>query len=402
MQFIFKAKDQQGVLKEGKIESISHESAIDLLQKNGLTPISIERVDQVSGIAKLFQRMFEGVSQKELSILFQQLAILIEAKVPIVQALSAIAEQVDNRYLQTVINEVRGDIEDGMALSESFRKHPDVFNPLIVSMVKAGEVSGNLQRSISFIAENIEKNYRLTSRIRSAFIYPGFIMSVAAVVGFVVVTIVLPKLTDIIRTLDMEIPWFTKVLISFGDFMSVYWWAVILAVVGVAFGFIYYIRTESGRKEWDQVLLKIPIVKSLMCYVYMTRFTENLAVLLDGGIPIVKALDIVSEIMTNHVYHAIMVTAADEVRSGGNISTVLAKSADIPAIVTRMVRVGEETGKLSEILKKAAAFYDQETDRMTKNMSALIEPIMIVFLGIGVMVMVMGILLPIYDVVGKM
>lgn len=402
MEFIFKAKDQSGNLKEGKVDAISKDSAVALIQKNGLIPVSVSQKKEEGGIMKEVNRILEGVSQKELVIFFQELAILIDAKVPLVPSLLALEEQIDNRFLKIIVREIRSDVEDGMPLSEAMMKHPDIFSSLTINMMKSGEISGNLQKSISYIAENTDKNYRLTSKIKSALYYPGFVMVVAGIIGFVVVTFILPKITVVIKDMEIAVPWYTKVIMATGDFMQNWWWAVLILIAGLVGGVTYYIKTEEGHKDWDRLKLKIPIVGELLRFVYMSRFADNLAILMDGGIPIVRSMMIVSEVIDNSVYESIMLRAADEVKAGRTISSVFEKSVDIPPIVTRMVKVGEESGKMSEILKKVATFYDQETDRMTRNLTTLIEPILIVFLGIGVAILSIGILLPIYDIAGKM
>lgn len=402
MEFIFKAKDQSGKIREGKVEAISQEAATEMLQKNSLIPIVVKQSQASSEIAKEIQRIFEGVSQKELVVLFQQLAILIEAKVPIISSLKTIEDQLDNKYLRMVIHGIRGDVEDGMPLSESFAKHPQVFTPLMVSMVKSGELSGNLQKSIVFIAEDIEKNYQLSSKIKNALFYPIFVLVVAGIIGFIAVTVILPKLGSVIKDLGVAIPWYTSVIMGVGDFMAVYWWAVLVAILGTIGGMAYYLRTETGKREWDQIKLRLPLIGKLFTFVYITRFSSNLSILLDGGIPVVRALQMVSDIMGNGVFQKIILRGADEVKAGGNISTVMAKSADIPPIVTQMIRVGEETGKMGEILKKVSNFYENETERMTKNLAVMIEPVLIVILGVAVAILVFAILLPIYDIAGKL
>lgn len=401
MEFIFKATDQAGKMREGKIEASSQEAAVGILQKQGLLPVSLAHKNKSSDIMKELNRILEGVGKKEMVVFFRQLAILIDARVPIVSALESIHEQTENKFFRGVIKEIIDDIEDGMTLSDSLGKHPRIFTPLMVNMLKAGEVSGNLQRSISFMADNIEKNYQLTSKIRGALFYPAFVTSAALIIGFITITVILPKLTTVIKDMNVETPWYTKVLMWIGDFMQVYWWAVAAVIIGGIVAFVYYIKTEAGHKEWDQIKIKVPIMGNLLKCMYMARFADNFSVLLSGGIPILKALTLVSEVVNNSVYQGIILRCADEVKTGGSTSTVLARYSEIPPLVTRMVKIGEESGKLSEVLQKTALFYDEETDRITRNMTALIEPVLICILGVGVAIMVFAILLPIYDIASQ-
>lgn len=278
----------------------------------------------------------------------------------------------------------------------------DVFSPLTVNMIRAGEVSGSLQKSVSFVAKNIEKNYQLTSRIKGALYYPIFVLSVAFIVGFLVVTFILPKITVLIKDLNVPIPWYTAALIWLGDFMNQYWWAILLVVAAGLVSFVYYIRSSTGRREWESIVLRIPIVGMLARNIYITRFAGNLSALLNGGIPVVHALMIVSEVIGNRVFQRIIVRAAEEVKAGGVMSTVFLRTAEMPPIVSQMVRIGEETGTLSQVLENVASFYNQEVESTTKNLTTLIEPVLIVLLGIGVGILVVGILLPIYNIAGQL
>lgn len=402
MKYKFKAKSDAGLVKEGYIEALSPEAASQILGKNGLIPLSIREEKEVSVALKSFERMWNGVSQKELMVFFQQMATLIEARVPIVSSLLTIAEQSENRYFRLIVKEMSDNIDDGMPLSEAMEKHPDVFSPLVVSMIKAGEISGGLQQSIAFVAENIEKNYVLTAKIRGALYYPAFVLFVAFIIGFLVVSFILPKITVLIKDLKVAVPWYTSVLMWLGDFMSTYWWAVLLAILGGVFALFYYIRTASGKHELESIILKIPVIGNLARNIYITRFSENLAALLNGGIPVVNALIIVSDIIGNHVFEKTIMRAAEEVKAGGTMSTVLMRSSEIPTIVAQIVRIGEETGTISKVLQSMSKFYSQEVDNTTKSLTTLIEPFLIVLLGIGVGILVVGVLMPIYNIAGQL
>lgn len=402
MIFNFKARDASGKMVAGKIDAMNEDSAVQILQKKNLTPLQLEKEKNLPDVFKSLQKIWEGASQKDLMVFFREFATLIEAKVPVVTALQAIGDQSENAYMRTVIKEVSDSVEDGMPLSESMAKFPDTFSQLTISMMKSGEVSGSLQNSVKFIADNIEKNYRLSSKIKSALFYPLFVAIVALSVGFITVSFILPKLTGLIKDLGVEIPWYTQGIIYLSDFMKVYWWAILIVILGALAGLAYYVKSETGKREWDRIKIKIPIIGRLFRNIYLARFCSNFAVLLDSGIPIVRSLLVVSDVIGNTAFEGVILRAADEVKSGGNISSVFERSVLIPQIVTRIIRIGEETGKMSQVLNSAASFYEQEVDNMTKNMSSLIEPIMIVFLGIGVAILVFSILLPVYSVANKL
>ncbi len=402
MKFVFNAKTETGQERSGIVEAPGRDAAIRILQSNSLIPFSVQEERREMGLMRDITKLWEGVSQKELMILFRQLATLLGARVPMVSALETLAEQTPNRYLRMILKEIGDDVEDGASFSESLQKHPAVFESLMVNMVRAGEVSGSLSKSVEVVAENIEKNYQLSAKIKGALFYPGFVMTAAFVIGFLVITFILPKLTGMIRDLGVAIPWYTAVLMWIGDFMSVYWWAVLLAIAAAIASFYYYINTEAGQADWNRVVLTLPIFGTLMKYVYITRFAENMSSLLNGGIPIVKALVIVSDVTGNQVFRGVVLHAAEEVKTGGSMSTVLLRSAVIPPIVSQMVRIGEESGSIAKVLDGIASFYRSEVENITRNMTSLIEPILIVFLGIGVGIMVVGILMPIYDIAGKL
>jgi type II secretory pathway component PulF len=402
MKFVFKAKDAKGQIREGMVESTNAKAAAEILGRNGLVPISVKEDKPTMAIVKDFQRAWEGVRQKELVVFFQQLATLVEARVPVVSALRTIEEQTTNRYFRIIIKEMADDIEDGAQFSVAIEKHADTFSPLVINMLRAGEASGELQKSVEVVAASIEKNYQLAAKIKGALYYPAFVLGVAFIIGFLVVTFILPKITVMIKDLKVPVPWYTAALIWIGDFMQVWWWAVLLAIAGMIGGVMYYVKTEAGRHEWQALLLKLPVIGDLSRSIYITRFSENLGSLLDGGIPVVRALVIVSEIVGNQVFEKIILKAADEVRSGGTMSTVFLRSSEIPPIVSQMIRIGEETGSLSNVLLSTAKFYNQEVETATKSLTTLIEPILIVGLGIGVGILVVGVLMPIYDIAGQL
>ncbi|MGB4834237.1 MAG: type II secretion system F family protein [Candidatus Moraniibacteriota bacterium] len=405
MKFNFKAKTETGDLKEGLVEAISREAAIEILQKNSLIPLQVVSDERggFGGIVRGVQKLWEGASQKELMVIFRQLATLIEAHVPVVTSLKTISEQSENHFLRAVLHEMEDDIEDGMSFSESLEKHPTVFDAMTINLIRSGEVSGNLQRSIEFVANNIEKNYHLTSKVRGALFYPAFVLAVAGVIAFIVVTFILPKITLLIKDLNVPVPWYTTVLINLGDFMNAYWWAVLIALIAVAVTVYYYFRSESGKREWDIIVLHLPVFKTLAKNVYITRLADNLAALMAGGIPVVRALMITSDVIGNTVYAQIMLKAAEEVKTGGAMSGVFRHfPAEIPPIVAQMVKIGEETGTMSHVLEGIGKFYDQEVEVMTRNLTSLIEPILIVFLGIGVGILTVGVLMPIYNIAGQM
>lgn len=400
MKFKFKAKTRAGEVKEGFVNAVSKDMAAAVLQKNELFPIHINE-EKENVTKKVFAKYYDRVSDKELMVFFRQMAILIEARVPIVTSLIAISEQTSGSFLKIIIREAVKDIEDGMSLSDALAKHKEVFSNLSINIIKAGEASGNLKKAVEYVADNIEKNYNLTNKIRSATIYPIIVLCVFFVIAFLVVTLIIPKLTVMIKDLGAEVPWYTKVLIGTGDFMSSYWWAVLTLIFGFIGSVFYYVNTREGKREWDVIKIKLPVVGVMFQYVYVTRFSANLAVLLAGGIPIIKALTITSSVINNVVYEELILRTAENVKRGENMSDILRKSPLIPPMVSHMIKIGEESGQIDSVLGHITKFYDQEVEVMAKNMSTLIEPILMIIIGLGVALMAVGVLMPIYNIAGQ-
>jgi len=402
MKFLFKAKGQDGTLKRGTIDAASSDAAVELLQKNGLTPIEVKSKDKEASLSAKVEEMTTRVDIKDLLVFYREFSTLTSAKVPISTSLETIYEQTNSEVLRPVIKQVSADIEDGLPISEAFERHPKIFSELAINMIRSGELSGNLEGAINYVAKTTEQNYILTSKVRGALMYPAFVITVASVIGFIVVSFILPRLTSVIQDLDIEVPWYTNVMIKIGDFMNAYWWAVLVVFFVCVGAFAYYLRTDDGKREWDEVKLKLPIIGELFRYVYLTRFTENLSVLVAGGIPIVRSLQIIAEVVNNATYKKIILKSAQDVKVGGEIHTEFFKHSEIPPMVARMIKVGEETGRLSDILNDLADFYRGEVDQMTRNLSSLIEPVLIVILGVGVGVLVVSVLLPIYNIAGQL
>ncbi len=401
MRFIFKAKNQEGEAKSGTIDAASKELAFQILQENKMIPVSIDRDGSDDKLSQYIKKTFDRVTSKDLLIFFRQLQALIGSKVPVVYSLRAISDQSESKYLASIVKDIANDIEDGASFSQSLARYPDTFPPVVTSVIRAGEISGNLESSIKNVAISIEKNYRITAKIRGALIYPAFVLATAFVVGFASVTFIIPKLTVIIEDMDAELPWHTMAVIKLGHFMENYWWAILFVILGFIFSIIYYIKTDAGKKEWDRIKLDLPVLGKMFQYLYIVRFAGNLVILLEGGVSIVQSLVTVSDVVNNDVYKKLILSCAEEVKTGGNISTVLAYSDYVPGVMSKMVAIGEKTGKITESLESVSNFYEQEMDEMVKNLSVLIEPILIVGLGIGVAILAFSILLPIYSVIQK-
>jgi len=397
MKFKYKATNREGETQKGIVETLSSQAAERMLIATGLASIELREI-KPNSIEAFFSKVLEGVKPREFVIFSRQLATLIDSKVPLLAAIDSISNQTDNKFFSLKLKSVMFDIDGGSSLSEAFGKHPDMFSDFYVSMVKAGEASGTLQESLNKLADNIERNYELTSSLKGAMYYPAFIIVAMIGVGGLMMVTVIPKLLEILTESGQVLPLQTRMLVWTSNFMVNYWWAVIIMVIAAVVSVMYYLKTEDGKKQFDQIILKIPVIGKILHNVYIARFAENLGTLLQSGLPIRIALSITADVVGNSVFKYIINTAADEIKKGGNLSTVLGKYEEIPPVMTQMVEVGEHTGRMSFSLGKITEFYMKESDRMVKNFSTLIEPVLMVILAIGVGVLVSAILLPIYQV----
>src|SRR3989344_1909264 len=398
MEFAYQARDNQGLLRTGIVEATNENSAYDALQEHGLIVIKILPASSVSILDRI--KLFDRVSSKDLVLFSRQFATLINAKVPIVQALNILRSQVSSAKLKVVITDISQKVESGDSLSSALTRYPAIFSNLYVNLVRAGELSGTMDESLIYLANQLEKDNDLRTKVISSLTYPAFIVSALIIVGVLMFIYVLPPLVAILRESAVELPITTKILIAATDFMQKFWWLVIIIIVGLFVGYRTYIATPGGRYIVDSFKIKLPIFGKLFVKIYMARFARNLATLGLGGIPIVKALESVADIVGNQVYRQIIIDSAQEVKNGKSIASVLVERPEFPVIVSQMIQIGETTGRLQEILEKLATFYEKEAENVLKNLTTLVEPLIMVVLGLAVAVMVAGILLPIYNLAG--
>jgi type IV pilus assembly protein PilC len=264
-------------------------------------------------------------------------------------------------------------------------------------LLRAGELAGTMDESLNYLAAQLEKDYDLRQKIIGAMTYPAFIVGALLIVGFLMFLYVLPPLVSVLQESHVELPFTTKILIGTTNFLQGFWWVIILLMVGITSGLTFYSRTVGGKYVLDMIKIRVPIFGTLFQKIYMARFARNLATLIAGGIPIVKSLDAVADIVNNAVYREIILDASNQVRNGKTVASALMARPEFPVIVAQMTQIGETTGRLQEILDKLASFYEKEVDQVVKVLTTLIEPIIMLLLGLAVAVMVAGILLPIYN-----
>ncbi len=404
MKFNYKARKPSGQIFQGIVEASDENTAADILVDRGLSVISIETVSKIEyDSEKGFKISFlKGkVKKKEVVIFARQLAVMINANVPVVQSLRIIVQQTEKEYFKEVIADVADEVESGVKLSSSLSKYPKIFSDFFASMIKSGETSGKLDEVLEYLADQEEKDYDLTSKIKGAMIYPIFIVSGLVIVGIAMMIFVIPQLTSMLTASGAELPFTTKVLIGSSQVMRQYWWALILLITGIIAGVKWILKTPRGRNIWDTFKLHVPVFGSLFKMIYLVRFTRSLSTLVVGGVPIAKALSIVSEVVGNDAYKQLIDETIKEVEDGNSVAVVFLRSDIVPKLVSNMLAVGEKTGRLDNILDKVSGFYSREIENMVANMTHLIEPFIMVLIGVAVGGMVASIILPMYNLANQ-
>lgn len=399
MKFNYLSRTKEGQVQTGTIEAVNQAAAIQILQGRNLVLTEIEPVERTALFSKGL-KIFERVKKKDTVIFSRQLSTLVGAEVPLVQSLRALGRQIKNVFFKDSILEIARDVDGGMLFSQALSKHPKIFSPFYVNLIKSGEVSGRLEESLNYLADHLEREYYLISKVRGAMIYPAFILGAFFLVGILMMVMVVPQLIAILKETGQALPLPTRIIIWLSGALRSYGWVFGLIFIGLGIGFWQYIKRPAGRKIWDMIKLKLPIFGRIFQETYLARFTENLSTLIKGGLPIIQALNVSGEVVGNIVFQRIIFEARDEVRGGHTISSVLEKHKEFPAMVIQMMKTGEKTGKLDSILENLAVFYSKEVDNIVSNLSQLIEPMLIIGLGIMVGILVAAILMPIYNIAG--
>ncbi|MBP6912231.1 MAG: type II secretion system F family protein [Candidatus Pacebacteria bacterium] len=397
MLFNYQAIDQSGQSKQGGIEAVNKDLAIAALQRRGLIVASIKNAEEKKFLEK---SIFEKVPTKDIVIMSRQIATLFEAQVSALKAFSLLATNVDNRLLSRKLTQVVDDLQAGFSISGAMSKHSDVFSNFYVNMVKAGEESGKLTQSFNYLADYLDRQYELTKKTKNALIYPIFVVFTFFVVMGLMFTLVIPKLSQIITESGQDVPVYTKVVIAMSDFFVHYGIFVLIFFVIAGLYVWRLTQSDSGKTYLDSLKLSFPAIGNLYRKLYLARIADNLDTTLSSGIPIVRCIEITGEVVGNKAYEKIMLEAKEAVKAGSTLSGSLDRHEYIPALLVQMIKVGEETGSLATILKTLAKFYKREVDDAIDTLVGLIEPIMIVALGLGVGVLLASVLIPIYNVAG--
>ncbi len=398
MNFKYSAITDKGEKKEGSIEAVSRELAISGLQRRGLIVTTLKGEEEKK---KWFEfSFFEKIPMKEIVILSRQMSTLFEAQVSALKAFSLLADNTENKLLSRKLGTIVSDLQAGSSISGALAKHPEVFSDFYVNMVKAGEESGKLTQVFAYLADYLDRQYALTSKTKHALVYPAFVIGIFIIVMTLMFTVIIPKLSVIIVESGQNVPIYTKVIMWISNLL-VHYGIFILIVLAV--GVIYLVRltrTKKGKAFLDDVKLGAPILGNLYRKLYLSRIADNMDTMLSAGIPIVRAMEITAGVVSNRKFQGILMESMEAVKGGRSFSQALEVHPEIPRIMSQIVRVGEETGSMGSVLKMLAKFYNREVDEAVDTLVGLIEPFMIVALGLGVGILLVSVLVPIYNIAG--
>lgn len=406
MIFEYRAIKKSGERDEGTIDAFSMDVAIVALQGRGLTVSTIKPKDEDEGdiLKKITRKIpfFNKVSNKEVVILSRQMSTLFESQVSALKIFKLIGAEAENPVLRKHLLEVVDDLQSGASISGALSKHPDVFSDFYVNMIKAGEESGHIDQSFLYLADYLDRTYEVTSKAKNALIYPIFVIFTFISVMILMFTVIVPKIALIIKDSEQEIPFYTKIVFWVSDIFVNNWVLMIFGLLIGLIAIVWYGRTEEGKRWISNTRLGIPYIGDLYRKLYLSRFSDNMSTMVLSGIPMLKSIEVTSSIIENEIYKDALNEALVKVKAGQALSVALSENTkEIPGILIQMIKVGEESGELGNILKTMAKFYQREVINAVDTLVGLIEPVMIVALGVGVGILLASVLMPIYNIAGS-
>ena len=403
--FTYHAKDKEGRGKSGFIEAASKSDAAAQLREEGLFIASLELTENQKPGGRFLKTAFgflSSVSLAEKMIFARHLSAMIRAGLSLDRGLQILAAQTKNSRFRKVLNSVEENVRQGHSFSESLAQYPEIFSELFVSMIKIAEASGNLEGILNNLSVHMEKDYELRSKVRGAMVYPSVIIAVMIGIGILMMTMVVPKLASTFAELKVELPWTTNLVIGTSQFLSEHSiWGLALLVLLVIF-IRALAKTSAGKRAFDFAILNFPVFAQLSRKINSARFSRNLSSLVDAGVPIMTALQITSQTISNSFFRESLVFASQQIQKGDPLSKILQKFGNLyPVIVVQMIEVGETTGSLSEIMQNLANFYEEEVNAITKNLSAVIEPVLMVIIGVVVGFFAISMIQPLYSIMNQ-
>jgi type IV pilus assembly protein PilC len=390
----YRARNKENQIVGGIVQAASVEAAKKILQKSELTPISITLPRTLADYIPFMGK----VTLNDRTLFARQLATMIEAGLTLSQAIRLLIRQSKKGKFRDVLEAVLNDVQDGFGFSTALAKHPDVFDAIFINVVRSGEATGKLENVLAQLSTNMEKDVKIRGKIKGALVYPAFIIMAMVGVGILMMVKVIPQLRDLFLQSEKELPVATKILIATSDFLVNRWYIVIVLVVGGVIGLRAFFRSETGIRFFSKFSLKIPVMGKIMEETNMARFGRLLGLLLGSGVPLLEALRLINDSFSNRLYQRGIQIVAEQVERGIPMSTPISDNPVFPLMVGQMVSVGEQTGKMDEVMIKLAEYYEAEVDTKVAAMASLIEPLVIILLGFGVATLVIAILLPIYQI----
>lgn len=397
--YSFKAKTKKGRTKRGQVVGVGEADTLARLRRQELSDIIL--VDKTNSLEAKLLLLINPIKSKDLAIFSRQFSIMISANVTVVEALIILIEQTKNISLQKIISDIAYEVDSGDFLSDALARRPKIFSVLFINIVKSGETSGRLDEVLTYLADEIEKNHDMVSKIKGAMIYPSFILTGLIVVGVVLMIYVIPNLTNVIAESDTALPLATRIVIAVSNFLQKYIVFLIVALIAIFILLRRWVKTKIGKLYIDTLKINLPIFGRLFKYIYIIQFSRALSTLIKGGVNITKGLGVTIKVVNNVVYQEILTETLKAVNDGKSISLVMESKKEVPKMVPHMMSVGERTGKLDSVLDKIVDFYDREVSNMLNNLSTIMEPIIMVVMGIGVGIMVAAILMPMYNLASQ-
>jgi len=398
-RFSYKAKDYKGKVFSGIIEAGEEKQARSLLRERGLVCFSLNPIRQ-DFFREILGKIFNRITLADLATFTRQLSTMITAGLTINEALTILKTQ-SSSSLAPVVDDILRAVEGGSSLAEALSRHPKVFNRVYVSLVKAGEAAGVLDEILARLAENLEKQREFQGKVKGAMIYPAIIILGMIVVSTIMMVFVIPKLLSLYQEFQAQLPTPTKILIGISNFMVSFWWVILFIVLGGVYFFRGFSKTPVGRRQIDRFIFSLPIFGNLRNQIVMTEMTRTLGLLVSAGISIIDALNIVSEGVGNSVIEDELKEAAKKVEKGLPLANAIAVYEEFPPIVFQMISVGEETGKLDEVLGKLSRYFESESEQLVKGLTTAIEPLIMIVLGLGVGFLIIAVILPIYNLTSQ-
>ncbi len=396
--FKYKARGPHGDAIDGTIEANSTDTAAVRLTESGLTPVDIQPyVKQVSVVSNLNLLLLPKIESTDLIQFSRQMHSMLRAGIPIFRAVEGLAETTGNVKLKNTLHEVMKTLEAGRTLSEALGQHPHVFSGFYISLVRVGETAGKLQEIFKQLAFYLERDHATRAKIKSAMRYPSFVLAALAIALSVMSIFVIPAFNTLFASFGASLPLPTRILMVVSEFMVAYWPALLIALTSVAYGIRSYINTEAGRYRWEKLILKLPLVGSVIYKASLARFSHLFAMAINSGVPLVTALTVVGKALNNSYLEERLLGMRTGVQQGKSLSLTATHSNIFDPLVLQMLTVGEETGTTSELLAEVADYYDREVDYATDSLSAAIEPILTIVIGGFLLIMAMGIFLPMWD-----